>query len=57
MNVIAIRLMVFACIFRGALFGMLLRAVLPEHHLSADLKDTVRVAMGLDDDCPLFLAS
>ena len=47
MSVTAIRLMVFACVFGGALFGMFLRAVLPERHLSADSKDTVRLGMGL----------
>ncbi len=38
---------VFACVFGGALFGMCLRAVLPEHHLSADSKDVVKMGMGL----------
>jgi hypothetical protein len=47
MNSIAIRLIVFACVFGGALFGMFLRGVLPEHQLSADSKDTVRMGMGL----------
>ena len=47
MNPIAIRLIVFACVFGGALFGMFLRGVLPEHQLSADSKDTVRMGMGL----------
>jgi len=37
----------FACIFGGALLGMLLRTVLPEHHLSPDSKDVVKVGMGL----------
>src|SRR5215813_6193158 len=37
----------FACIFSGALLGMLLRTVLPEHHLSAESKDVVKVGMGL----------
>jgi len=46
-NSIAIRLIVFACVFGGALFGMFLRRVLPEHQLSADSKDTVRMGMGL----------
>jgi hypothetical protein len=46
-NPIAIRLIVFACVFGGALFGMFLRSVLPENHLSADSKDTVRLGMGL----------
>lgn len=37
----------FAFIFGGALFGMLLRAVLPEPHLSTDSKDVVRLGTGL----------
>jgi hypothetical protein len=44
---IVIRLIVFACTFGGALLGMFLRAVLPERHLSADSKDTVRLGMGM----------
>jgi hypothetical protein len=47
MNSIAIRLIVFTCVFGGVLFGMFLRGVLPEHHLSADSKDTVRIGMNL----------
>ncbi len=46
-NAIVIRLIVFACVFGAALFGMFLRKVLPENHLSADSKDTVRLGMGL----------
>jgi len=37
----------FACLFGGALFGMLLRRILPEHHLTADSKDVVKLGMGL----------
>jgi hypothetical protein len=37
----------FVCIFGGALLGMFFRSVLPEHHLSADSKDVVKVGMGL----------
>ncbi len=47
MNDIVIRLVVLACTFGGALLGMFLRAVLPERHLSADSKDTVRLGMGM----------
>ena len=47
MSSIAIGLLVFACIFGAALLGMLLRAALPKHHLSADTKDAVQLAMGL----------
>src|SRR6202790_5766822 len=38
---------VFACVFGGALIGMALRGILPEHHLSADSKDVIKMAMGL----------
>jgi hypothetical protein len=44
---IAIAGVVFACIFGGALLGMSLHAALPEHHLSADTKDVVKVAIAL----------
>jgi hypothetical protein len=47
MNFIAIRLIVLACVFGAALIGMFLRAVLPEQHLSADSKDTVRLGVGV----------
>src|SRR5258708_32546489 len=47
MNLIVVRLIVFACTFGGALLGLFLRAVLPERHLSADSKDTVRLGMGM----------
>ena len=38
---------IFACLFGAALVGMLLRKALPEHHLSSDTKDTVKLSMGL----------
>src|SRR5579863_9253296 len=38
---------VFACTFGGALFGMILRAVLPEHHMSSESKDVVKLGTGL----------
>jgi hypothetical protein len=37
----------FACVFGGALLGMLLRRALPAHHLSAESKDVVKLATGL----------
>jgi hypothetical protein len=37
----------FACVFGGALLGMFLRVVLPEHHLSTDSKDVIKLWMGL----------
>jgi hypothetical protein len=38
---------VFACTFGGALVGMMLRAVVPEHHLSGESKDVVKLGTGL----------
>ncbi len=43
----AIALIVFAGVFGGALLGMFLRTVMPEHHLSDDSKDVVKVVTGL----------
>ena len=40
-------LVVFACVFGGALLGMALRGFLPQHHLSPDSKDVVKVGIGL----------
>jgi Protein of unknown function (DUF4239) len=38
---------IFACVFAAALLGMLLRRILPRHHLSEDSKDIVKLGMGL----------
>ncbi len=43
----AISWIVFACVFGGALLGMFLHAALPEHHLSTDSKDIVKLGTGL----------
>ena len=37
----------FLCVFGGALLGMFLRAALPEHHLSAESRDIIKLWMGL----------
>jgi hypothetical protein len=42
-----VALSVFACIFGAALLGMLIRAAIPEQHLSSEAQDTVKLAMGL----------
>ena len=47
MNSNVIRLIVFVCIFGSALLGMVIRAALPEGHLSAESKDSVRLGMGM----------
>ena len=47
MRSIGISAIVFVCIFGASLLGMLLRSTLPEHHLSSDSKDAVKVGIGL----------
>ena len=47
MNSLMVGSIVFVCAFGGALLGMFLRPVLPEHHLSAESKDAVKVGVGL----------
>ena len=47
MSSTAISVIVFACVFGGALLGILLHAVLPQHHLGNESKDIVKLGMGL----------
>lgn len=47
MDAAVVGLIVFACTFAGALFGMWLRTALPAHHLDFESKDTVRIGVGL----------
>lgn len=47
MTSLTISLIVFGCVFGGALVGMFLRSRLPEHHLSPESKDVVKVGAGL----------
>jgi hypothetical protein len=47
MSELAIAGIVFACVLGSALLGLFLRALLPEHHLSSESKDVVKLAMGL----------
>ncbi len=47
MSAMAISWITFGCLFGGALAGMLFRRIVPEHHLGADSKDVIKVAMGL----------
>jgi len=44
---ITISLIVFTCVFGSAMLGILLHSALPDHHLSAESKDTVKLGMGL----------
>jgi hypothetical protein len=43
MGTIATSSIVFACVF-GAMLGMFIRAILPQHHLSFDSKDSLNSA-------------
>jgi hypothetical protein len=47
MNDLLISLLVFAVIFGGALFGIVMRPFLSESHLQPDSKDVVKMATGL----------
>lgn len=47
MGSMTISLIAFVCTFIGALFGLFLRSVLPEHHLSDTTRDAVKVGSGL----------
>ncbi len=47
MNPTMISLTVFACTFGGALLGLWLRSVLPQHHLNKESKDTIKVGIAL----------
>ena len=47
MNPFELSAVVFACVFGGALLGMALRTVLPEHHLNSESKDVVKLGVGL----------
>ena len=47
MNAIVVAVIAFVGILAATLLGMRLRAAIPEHHLSPETKDTVRMGMGL----------
>jgi hypothetical protein len=47
MNSSALFLIAFFCIFGGTLLGMVLRALLPEDHLSNESKDAVKLGTGM----------
>ena len=47
MSPMSIASIVLACVFGGALLGVVLRLILPERHLSSDSKDVIKLAMGL----------
>ena len=47
MNPIIVSMIMFTCVFGGALLGMFLSPKLPEHHLSNDSRQIVNLAMGI----------
>jgi len=47
MNAALVSIGTFACVFGAGYLATRLRRTLPEHHLSADTKDTVKLTMGL----------
>ena len=47
LSALAISLIVFVCVFGGAMLGMFLRGYLPEHHQSADSQRIVNLGAGI----------
>ena len=47
MSPLALSLIAFACVLGGTVLGIVLRALLPEHHLSDDSKDAVKLGIGM----------
>jgi hypothetical protein len=47
MNASLLFLVVFGCVFGAGFLATRLRLAMPDHHLSTDTKDTVKLAMGL----------
>ena len=47
MNSMLIGMIVFVCVFGGAIVGTLLHVVLPEHHRDGDSRDVIKLVMGL----------
>ena len=47
MSPIAVGCIVLVCVFGGALLGMAIHTILPEHHMSSESKDVIKLGMGL----------
>jgi hypothetical protein len=47
MSPMAVSCVIFACIFAGALLGLIVQGRLPEHHVSKESQDVVKLGMGL----------
>jgi len=46
-NPIGVGCIVLVCVFGGAMLGMAIRTLLPEHHLNTESKDVIKLGMGL----------
>ncbi len=47
MSAVIIGVITFLCVLGGTIIGMVIRNKLPEHHLSSDSRDTVKLGAGL----------
>lgn len=47
MKAVVLSIIIFACIFGGAVLGIFLRAILPERHLSDESRNMVTIGMGI----------
>ena len=47
MTALGIGAIVFACVFAGAVLGMVLSSILPKEHLSDNAKDVIKVTMAM----------
>ena len=50
MSPLTISIIVFACVLGGGLLGVFLHGLLPDHHLSPETKEVVRLRMGLGEN-------
>src|SRR5215469_16064990 len=47
MTSVGVAITIFCCLFAGALVGMGLRTVIPQHQLDADTRDLIKLGVGL----------
>src|ERR1700757_3267486 len=47
MDILAVGAIVFVCLFGAAVLGMMLSMTLPEHHLSPDSRDAIKLATAI----------
>lgn len=47
LKAVVLSIIIFACIFGGAVLGIFLRAILPERHLTEDSRNMVTIGMGI----------